>query len=81
MKNARQAELLNIIQTADIETQEQLLAELKASGISATQATISRDIQQLRLVKELKGRVSYRDAQPAIHHSAGAYLSLPTIFW
>ena len=55
MKRARQAEIMNIIQTVDVETQEQLLDELKARGFSATQATISRDIKELRLVKELSG--------------------------
>lgn len=55
MNRARQAEILNIIQAVDVETQEQLLDELKARGFSATQATISRDIKELRLVKELSG--------------------------
>ena len=55
MKRARQAEILNIIQAVDVETQVQLLDELKARGFSATQATISRDIKELRLVKELSG--------------------------
>ena len=55
MKRARQAEILNIIQAVDVETQEQLLDELKARGFSATQATSSRDIKELRLVKELSG--------------------------
>lgn len=55
MKRARQAEILNIIQAVDVATQEQLLDELKARGFSATQATISRDIKELRLVKELSG--------------------------
>ena len=52
MKNARQGEILNIIRTRDVDTQEQLLAELRQRGFSATQATISRDIKELRLVKE-----------------------------
>ena len=55
MRRARQAEILNIIQAVDVATQEQLLDELKARGFSATQATISRDIKELRLVKELSG--------------------------
>lgn len=63
MKNARQTEILNIIQTTAVETQEQLLAELKLRGYTATQATISRDIKELRLVKELSGKGSYRYAQ------------------
>lgn len=62
MKNLRQAEILNIVQSVDIETQEQMLEELKARGISATQATISRDIKELRLVKVLTGKGAYRYA-------------------
>ena len=62
MKNARQTEILNIIQTEDVETQEQLLTQLKQRGFAATQATISRDIKELRLVKELTGRGGYRYA-------------------
>ena len=60
MKNSRQSEIMNIIQTMEIETQEQLLAELRSRGFTATQATISRDIKELRLVKELTGRGGYR---------------------
>ena len=60
MKSKRQAEILRIIEEVDVETQDQLLAELKARGVSSTQATISRDIKQLRLVKELAPSGSYR---------------------
>ncbi len=60
MKNVRQSEILNIVQSKDIDTQEQLLAELRARGFTATQATISRDIKELRLVKELTGTGGYR---------------------
>ena len=45
MKRARQAEILKIIQSVDVETQEQLLDELKRRGFASTQATISRDIK------------------------------------
>ena len=62
MKNARQAEILSIIQNTAVETQEQLLSELKARGFHATQATISRDIKELRMVKELTGKGTYRYA-------------------
>jgi len=62
MKNARQAEILAIIQNIAVETQEQLLSELKARGFHATQATISRDIKELRMVKELTGKGTYRYA-------------------
>ncbi len=62
MKNIRQREILNIIQEQDIDTQEQLLEALRARGFSTTQATISRDIKDLRLVKELTSSGGYRYA-------------------
>ncbi|MCI9309601.1 MAG: arginine repressor [Lawsonibacter sp.] len=62
MKNVRQSEILNIVRTRDIDTQEQLLEELRARGFTTTQATISRDIKELRLVKELTGSGGYRYA-------------------
>ena len=45
MKNARQGEIIKIIQSMDVETQDQLLEELRARGYNTTQATISRDIK------------------------------------
>ena len=51
MKSKRQEQILALIQDHDIETQEQLLDELKKSGFQATQATISRDIKQLRITE------------------------------
>ena len=55
MKARRQAEILSIIQEYDIETQDQLLEKLREKGLKSTQATISRDIKELHLVKELTG--------------------------
>ena len=55
MKRARQAEILSIIQSQAVETQEQLLQALRSRGFTSTQATISRDIKELHLVKELSG--------------------------
>ena len=52
MKNDRQNQLLQIISEEIIETQEQLLERLQAKGIKSTQATISRDIKELHLIKE-----------------------------
>lgn len=51
MKNGRQEKILELIAAQDIETQEQLMRELNEHGYAVTQATISRDIKQLRLVK------------------------------
>ena len=60
MKSERQSEILKIIKAGDVETQEQLLTMLEERGYRATQATISRDIKELRLVKELTRRGGYR---------------------
>ena len=60
MKSARQEKILEIISAKDVETQSQLIDELSALGIRSTQATLSRDIKELRLVKELTGDGKYR---------------------
>jgi len=60
MKSKRQMEILHIIETIDVETQDQLLDELRARGINSTQATISRDIKELHLVKELSAYGTYK---------------------
>lgn len=60
MKTQRQAKILEIVTTKDIETQEQLLQELQDAGVYSTQATISRDIKELRIVKELTSFGTYR---------------------
>lgn len=65
MKNDRQNQLLQIISEEIIETQEQLLERLQAKGIKSTQATISRDIKELHLIKEPAGQGKYRYAVSA----------------
>ena len=65
MKNNRQEKILAIIEAEPIETQEQLLSKLQEQGIESTQATISRDIKQLHLVKEPYGGGRYRYAVSA----------------
>ena len=60
MKTSRQAKILELIESKSIETQEQLLNELESFGFSTTQATISRDIKELRIIKELGPGGSYR---------------------
>ncbi len=60
MKSQRQAKILEIISNRNIETQEQLLAELTAAGFRSTQATISRDIKDLHIIKELTSFGTYR---------------------
>jgi transcriptional regulator of arginine metabolism len=60
MKSQRQAKIIEIISNRNVETQEQLLALLQAEGFRGTQATISRDIKELRVVKELTSLGTYR---------------------
>ena len=60
MKTKRQAKILEIVSARDVETQEQLLQELQDAGFYCTQATVSRDIRELRIVKELTGVGTYR---------------------
>ena len=60
MKSKRQEEILRIIEEVDVETQDQLLEHLKERGVSSTQATISRDIKELHLIKELTGFGTYK---------------------
>ena len=62
MKNERQSKILEIIESEPIDTQEQLQQRLQAQGIACTQATISRDIKQLHLVKEPMGQGVYKYA-------------------
>lgn len=72
MKSARQNIILEIIASNDIETQNQLLTALAKRGVNSTQATLSRDIKELRLVKELAPSGRYRYAQ-ATRDEAGEH--------
>ena len=69
MKPGRQNAILEIISEKDIETQNQLMQELAARGVKSTQATLSRDIKDMRLVKELGPSGNYRYVVAANHRS------------
>jgi len=60
MKSHRQKKILSIISEKNIETQDQLLRELHDCGYKSTQATVSRDIKELRIIKTLDGSGGYR---------------------
>ena len=62
MKNDRQNMILEIISQENIAPQEQLLQRLQERGITSTQATISRDIKQMHLIKEPVGQGVYKYA-------------------
>ena len=62
MKYNRHAKILELIERFEVETQDDLAEKLKAVGVEVTQATISRDIKELRLVKVLAQDGRYRYA-------------------
>ena len=80
MKAQRQAKIIEIISNINVETQEQLLEKLQEAGFTSTQATISRDIKELRIVKELTsfGTYRYTTAAKEVPHSFSGRLN--TIF-
>lgn len=80
MKSQRQAKIMEIISNRNVETQEQLLQELQNAGFRSTQATISRDIKELRIIKELTSFGTYRYTTSS-GETAGTFSSkLNTIF-
>lgn len=60
MKTARQAKILELIDTHSVDRQEDLLNQLCSAGFNVTQATVSRDIRELHLVKAATGDGKYR---------------------
>ncbi len=80
MKSKRQAKIMEIISTSNVETQEQLLQALQNAGVASTQATISRDIKELRIVKELTSLGTYRYTTAAKEVPGTFSARLNTIF-
>lgn len=64
MKPRRQVRILDIVRSSLIETQEQLVEALAREGVQATQATVSRDIRELGLIKAPTGDGRVRYALP-----------------
>ena len=71
---------MEIISNSNVETQEQLLQQLQAAGFNSTQATISRDIKDLRIVKELTTFGTYRYTTAAREVPSTFSSRLNTIF-
>ena len=80
MKTSRQSVILDVIAEENIETQGQLLEALQARGVTSTQATVSRDIKELRLVKEIGPDGRYRYAQADQDEAGEASRRLEEIF-
>ena len=70
MKKERHIKILSLIEKNAIDTQEELMNKLRESGFEVTQATVSRDIKELRLVKILSEGGGYKYAAPDKEESA-----------
>ena len=64
MKVKRHNKILEIIESYNIETQEELIAKLKLAGFDVTQATVSRDIRELKLLKQMSDMGTYKYVVP-----------------
>ena len=73
MKSNRQGKILEIIDNYDVETQEELISRLKDAGFDVTQATVSRDIRELKLTKVLTSDGKYK----YVLHKVGKHVNVP----
>lgn len=75
MKIARHAQIIQLINQYDIETQEELAEKLNQAGFQVTQATVSRDIRQLKLTKVAKedGKFRYTIQQTTSQEMGAKY--------
>ncbi len=69
MKAGRQNMILKVIDENNVETQDELAAKLKKEGFEVTQATISRDIKELKLIKVQSGNGSYKYASSGVEQT------------
>ena len=78
MRYTRQAKILELISANDIETQDELAKMLVLNGFKVTQATVSRDIKELKLVKVLgpEGKYKYATGQATDPLSSERYMNL-----
>ena len=80
MKASRQRKIMEIIAGREIETQEELAAELRKQGYMVTQATVSRDIKELGMVKVPAGEGIYRYALPRQQQLGDVYARMERLF-
>lgn len=80
MKAGRHRKIIEIITSKTIETQEDLALELRLKGYKVTQATVSRDIKELGLIKVPAGENKYRYAQPQVNRLVNVHHRLQRMF-
>lgn len=71
MKSQRQSRILELVSKYEIETQEDMMSRLQSEGFKVTQATVSRDLRELKLTKTLTARGTYRYSVNSGRHHAG----------
>ncbi len=71
MKSNRQNAIIELIEKFEIETQEDMISRLRALGYDVTQATVSRDIRELKLTKVLTSHGTYRYVKNRGNHHEG----------
>lgn len=71
MKSNRQNAIIELIEKFEIETQEDMISRLRALGYEVTQATVSRDIRELKLTKVLTSHGTYRYVKNRSNHHEG----------
>ena len=78
MKNKRHQRIMELIEQFDIETQEELVGKLLEDGFKITQATVSRDIRELKITKVSngKGRQKYVVLNNDTEHLADKYIRI-----
>ncbi|MCD8311163.1 MAG: arginine repressor [Firmicutes bacterium] len=64
-KNKRQEKILELLSQYDIETQDELIEKLSLEGFSVTQATVSRDIREMQVIKVSDSKGKYKYAPPS----------------
>ena len=68
MKSERQNAIIDLITRYEVETQEDMISRLRAAGFDVTQATVSRDIRELKLTKVLTSHGTYRYVKNHTRH-------------
>ena len=78
MKVSRHAKILELINSKDLDTQEELAELLKKDGMEVTQATVSRDIKELKLIKVMStnGKYKYATISPTENFLSNKLVSI-----
>lgn len=80
MKSKRHAKILELIGECEIDTQEELLGRLNENGFKVTQATVSRDIKELRLIKVQSAAGAYKYSTNSVRENVDMSFKFHAVF-